>query len=118
VEDLFDLKWSKSPKFHSEVTKQRKSIMTKADLVDVIADSADLSKTKAEEAINLLLDSIKASVAKGNAVQLIGFGSFSLGSRAARMGRNPKTGEAIKIAASKTIKFSAGKTFKDIVNRR
>jgi DNA-binding protein HU-beta len=64
------------------------------------------------------LDSIKASVAKGNTVQLIGFGSFSLGSRAARMGRNPKTGEAIKIAASKTIKFSAGKTFKDIVNRR
>ncbi|MEY4143265.1 MAG: HU family DNA-binding protein, partial [Burkholderiaceae bacterium] len=63
-------------------------------------------------------DSIKASVAKGNTVQLIGFGSFSLGSRAARMGRNPKTGEAIKIAASKTIKFSAGKTFKDIVNRR
>ena len=92
--------------------------MTKADLVDVIADSADLSKTKAEEAINLILDSIKASVAKGNTVQLIGFGSFSLGSRAARMGRNPKTGEAIKIAASKTIKFSAGKTFKDIVNRR
>ena len=92
--------------------------MTKADLVDVIADSADLSKTQAEEAINLLLDSIKASVAKGNTVQLIGFGSFSLGSRAARMGRNPKTGEAIKIAASKTIKFSAGKSFKDTVNKR
>ena len=92
--------------------------MTKADLVDVIADIADLSKTKAEEAINLLLDSIIASVAKGNTVQLIGFGSFSLGSRAARMGRNPKTGEAIKIAASKTIKFSAGKSFKDTVNKR
>ncbi|MFY7967218.1 MAG: HU family DNA-binding protein, partial [Polynucleobacter sp.] len=55
---------------------------------------------------------------KGNTVQLIGFGSFSLGSRAARMGRNPKTGEAIKIAASKTIKFSAGKSFKDTVNKR
>ncbi|NCU92983.1 MAG: HU family DNA-binding protein, partial [Burkholderiaceae bacterium] len=58
--------------------------MTKADLVDVIADGADLSKTKAEEVLNLALDAIKASVAKGNTIQLVGFGSFSLGSRAAR----------------------------------
>jgi len=92
--------------------------MTKADLVDVIADGADLSKTKAEEAINLLLEAIKTSVANGNTVQLVGFGSFALGARAARMGRNPKTGEAIKIAASKTVKFSVGKTFKDTVNKR
>ena len=92
--------------------------MTKADLVDVIADGADLSKTKAEEAINLLLDAIKASIARGNTVQLVGFGSFTLGERAARMGRNPKTGEAIKIAASKTVKFSAGKAFKDTINKR
>jgi len=86
--------------------------MTKADLVDVIADGADLSKTKAEEAINLLLE------ANGNTVQLVGFGSFALGARAARMGRNPKTGEALKIAASKTVKFSVGKAFKDTVNKR
>ena len=92
--------------------------MTKADLVDVIADGADLSKTKAEEAINLLLDAIKTSVANGNTVQLVGFGSFALGARAARMGRNPKTGEAIKIAASKTVKFPVGKAFKDTVNKR
>jgi DNA-binding protein HU-beta len=92
--------------------------MTKADLVDVIADGADLSKTKAEEAINLLLEAIKTSVANGNAVQLVGFGSFALVARAARMGRNPKTGEAIKIAASKTVKFSVGKVFKDTVNKR
>ncbi len=92
--------------------------MTKADLVDVIADGADLSKIKAEEALNLALDAIKASVAKGNTIQLIGFGSFSLGSRAARMGRNPKTGEAIEIAASRTVKFSAGKAFKDAINKR
>jgi DNA-binding protein HU-beta len=92
--------------------------MTKADLVDVIADGADLSKTKAEEAINLLLDAIKTSVANGNTVQLVGFGSFALGARAARMGRNPKTGEAIKISASKTVKFSVGKAFKDTVNKR
>ena len=92
--------------------------MTKADLVDVIADGADLSKTKAEEAINLLLEAIKTSVANGNTVQLVGFGSFALGARADRMGRNPKTGEAIKIAASKTVKFSFGKAFKDTVNKR
>ena len=55
---------------------------------------------------------------KGDAVQLVGFGGFSAGSRAARMGRNPKTGEAIKISASKTIKFAAGKAFKDAVNKR
>ena len=66
--------------------------MTKADLVDVIADGADLSKTKAEEAINLLLEAIKTSVANGNTVQLVGFGSFALGARAARMGRISKTG--------------------------
>ena len=66
--------------------------MTKADLVDVIADGADLSKIKAEEALNLALDAIKASVAKGNTIQLIGFGSFSLGSRAARMGRTRALG--------------------------
>ncbi len=92
--------------------------MTKADLVDVIADGADLSRTKAEEVINLLFDAIKTSVANGNTVQLVGFGSFALGARADRMGRNPKTGEAIKIAASKTVKFSVGNAFNDTVNKR
>ncbi|MBJ7380548.1 MAG: HU family DNA-binding protein [Polynucleobacter sp.] len=92
--------------------------MTKADLIEAIADKADLSKAKAEEALNITLDEIKKSVTKGDTVQLVGFGSFSSGSRKARMGRNPKTGEAIKIAASKTVKFSAGKAFKDSVNKR
>ena len=92
--------------------------MTKADLVDVIADGADLSRIKAEEILNLTLDTIKSTVVKGNTMQLVGFGSFSPGSRAARMGRNPKTGEAIKIAASKTVKFSAGKSFKDAFYKR
>ena len=92
--------------------------MTKADLVDVIADGADLSRIKAEEILNLTLDTIKSTVAKGNTMQLVGFGSFVPGSRAARMGRNPKTGEAIKIAATKTVKFSAGKSFKDALNKR
>ena len=92
--------------------------MTKADLIDAIANGADLSKIKAEEALTVVLEEIKKSVTNGDTVQLVGFGSFSAGSRAARMGRNPKTGEAIKISASKTVKFSAGKAFKDAVNKR
>lgn len=91
---------------------------TKAELIEAVATGADISKSKAELALNTALDTIKKSVAKGNPVQLIGFGSFSSGKRAARMGRNPKTGEAIKIAASKTVKFTAGKAFKDAVNKR
>ena len=92
--------------------------MTKADLIDAIANGADLSKIKAEEALTVVLEEIKKSVSSGDTVQLVGFGSFTAGSRAARMGRNPKTGEAIKISASKTVKFSAGKAFKDAVNKR
>ena len=92
--------------------------MNKAELVASIAGEADLSKTKAEHALNAALDAIKKAVTKGDNVQLIGFGTFSSGKRAARMGRNPKTGAAIKIAASKTVKFTAGKAFKDSVNKR
>lgn len=91
--------------------------MKKADLVDVIADVADLNKLKAEEILNLVLDQIKASVIKGDTLQLVGFGSFSQGSRSARVGRNPKTGEVIKIAATKTVKFSASQSFKDAINK-
>lgn len=92
--------------------------MTKTDLIDAVAHGADLTKVKAEEAITIALEAIKLTVAKGDLVQLVGFGSFSSGARAARMGRNPKTGETIQIAASKTVKFTAGKAFKDAVNKR
>ncbi|MCE7526604.1 HU family DNA-binding protein [Polynucleobacter sp. IMCC 30228] len=92
--------------------------MTKSDLIDAIAAGADLSKAKADEVLNITLEAIKMAIMKGDVVQLVGFGGFSAGSRAARMGRNPKTGEAIKIAASKTVKFAAGKAFKDAVNKR
>lgn len=91
---------------------------TKAELIEAIAAGADISKSKAELALNTALDTIKKSVAKGGSVTLIGFGSFSSGKRAARTGRNPKTGEAIKIAASKTVKFTAGKAFKEAVNAK
>jgi DNA-binding protein HU-beta len=92
--------------------------LNKAELIAAIAEESELSKAKAELAFNSVIDTIKKAVTKGDNVQLIGFGTFSSGKRAARMGRNPKTGEAIKIAAAKTVKFSAGKAFKDTVNKR
>jgi len=92
--------------------------MNKAELVEKIADEAELSKASAERALNSAIDNIIKAVTKGDPVQLVGFGTFSQGKRSARVGRNPKTGEAIKIAASKTAKFSAGKAFKDSVNKR
>ena len=92
--------------------------MNKAELIAAIADDAEISKAKAEFALNSAIENVIKAVTKGDSVQLIGFGTFSSGKRAARMGRNPKTGEAIKIAASKTVKFTAGKAFKDSVNKR
>ena len=92
--------------------------MNKADLIAAIADDAEISKAKAEYALNFAIEHIIKAVTKGDSVQLIGFGTFASGKRAARMGRNPKTGEPLKIAASKTVKFSAGKAFKDAVNKR
>ena len=92
--------------------------MNKAELVAAIADESELSKAKAEHALNAALDAIKKAVTKGDDVQLIGFGTFKSGKRAARVGRNPQTGAEIKIPAAKTVKFTAGKAFKDAVNKR
>lgn len=91
--------------------------MNKQELVDAVASTSGTSKSAAEEAINAVLDTISKEVAAGNAVQLIGFGTFGRGERAARTGRNPATGEAIEIAAAKTVKFTAGKAFKEAVNQ-
>ena len=87
--------------------------MNKGDLIEVVAKDLGVSKASAEKAVNSVLDSIKKNTRKG--VNLIGFGSFGVGKRAARTGRNPQTGAAIKIKASKTVKFKAGKSFKDSV---
>lgn len=92
--------------------------MNKAELIEVIAKEADLSKAAAQAALDAMTAAIVKAVTKGDSVSLVGFGSFSSGKRAARTGRNPQTGEAIKIAAAKTVKFSAGKGFKDAVNKR
>jgi DNA-binding protein HU-beta len=91
--------------------------MNKQELIDAVASETGIAKSAAEEAINAFLDTVTNAVVKGDAVQLIGFGSFSMGARAARAGRNPKTGEVLQIAAAKTVKFTAGKAFKDAVNK-
>jgi DNA-binding protein HU-beta len=90
--------------------------MNKQDLIDVVASSTGASKAVTGEAIDAFIETITAALVNGENVQLIGFGSFGPGTRAARTGRNPKTGEAIQIPAAKTVKFTAGKAFKDAVN--
>jgi len=92
--------------------------MNKQELIDAIAGQTGQSKAQTGEMLDTTLDVIKKIVAKGDSLQLIGFGSFSSGKRAARVGRNPKTGEEIKIPAAKTVKFTAGKAFKDAVNNK
>jgi len=89
--------------------------MTKAELVEMIAKDADVSKASAEKALNSFIGAITKSLKKGNKVTLVGFGTFSVTKRKARKGRNPRTGEPMKIAARKTPKFSAGKALKDAI---
>ena len=92
--------------------------MNKVEIVDAIAKDTGLTKKDAEAALKSFVDTVTKELTKGHSVQLIGFGSFDVGKRAARTGRNPKTGETIKIAASKAPKFKAGKALKDAVNKR
>ncbi|GAB5097672.1 HU family DNA-binding protein [Caballeronia sp. HLA56] len=91
--------------------------MNKQELIDAVATQAGTNKGATEETVNAVLATISKEVAAGNAVQLIGFGTFGSGERAARTGRNPATGATIEIAAAKTVKFTAGKSFKDAVNQ-
>jgi len=90
--------------------------MNKGELIDAVAGSAGLSKSEATKAVDGVLDSITRALANGGSVSLVGFGTFSVKSRAARTGRNPRTGESIQIAASKVPGFKAGKALKDAVN--
>jgi len=89
--------------------------MNKSELIDAIADSAELSKADAGRALEAFTNSVSKALKKGDTVSLIGFGTFSVKKRAARTGRNPATGETIKIKASKTPSFKAGKAFKDAI---
>ena len=90
--------------------------MNKTQLIEAIAAKADIKKKDAEAAVNAFVDVIAEALKAGDKVQLVGFGTFEVKERAAREGRNPKTGETIKIAASKSPAFSAGKGLKDAVN--
>ena len=91
--------------------------MNKSELIDAIAQGADLPKTKAQDALEATTAAIKATLEGGEDVRLVGFGTFSVSSRAATTGRNPRTGEAIKIPASKRPTFKAGKELKEAVNK-
>ena len=90
--------------------------MNKSELVDSIADGAGLTKADAGRALDAFVDSITGALQGGDSVSLVGFGTFSVRARAARTGRNPRTGETIQIKASNNPAFKAGKALKDAVN--
>lgn len=90
--------------------------MNKSELIEAIAKHADISKAAAGRALDATVTSIRTSLKKGGMVTLVGFGTFYVGKRAARSGRNPRTGASIKIKAAKIPKFRAGKALKDSVN--
>lgn len=90
--------------------------MNKAELVAAVAERTELSKKDAEKALKAFVDVVAEELKKGEKIQLVGFGTFEVSERAAREGRNPQTGEAMQIAASKSPKFKAGKALKDALN--
>ena len=92
--------------------------MNKSELIVALAEKAAISKKDAEKVLNAFVDSVSGSLAKGEKVQLIGFGTFDVKKRPARTARNPRTGAEIKIAASKAPAFKAGKALKDKVNAK
>ena len=91
--------------------------MNKTELIAAMAEQAELSKKDAEKALKAFVDIIGEELTKGEKVQLVGFGTFEVSERPGREGRNPQTGEAMKIAASKSPKFKAGKALKDMMNK-
>ena len=100
----------------SSINNPKGSHVNKSELIDQIAKSADLSKAAAGRALDATIAAVKTSLKKGGMVSLVGFGTFYVGKRAARTGRNPRTGASIKIKAAKVPKFRAGKGLKDPVN--
>ena len=97
---------------------ERGSSMNKEELVQEIAKKAKVTQKEAAEVLNGLVETVQKTVAKGEKVTLVGFGTFESRKRAARTGRNPQTGKEIKIAAKKVPAFSAGKKFKELVNKK
>ncbi len=91
--------------------------MNKTELIAAVAEKAEISKKDAEKAVKAFTDAVAEELAKGGKVQLVGFGNFEVSERPAREGRNPRTGEIMTIAASKTPKFKPGKALKDEINK-
>lgn len=92
--------------------------MNKTELVEYMAEEAEISKVAAGRALDAMMDAIRNTLKKGDTVTLIGFGTFAVGKRAARKGRNPRTGEEIKIKAAKIARFRPGKGLKDALNSK
>lgn len=90
--------------------------MTKAELIEGLSNKLGLAKAEAERAVNIVLEDIVAALKNGDRVNISGFGTFSVSTRGARVGRNPKTGESIQISASRSAKFRAGKQLRDSLN--
>ena len=90
--------------------------MNKTELIEHIAKNADISKAAATRALEATVDAVKITLKKGDTVSLVGFGTFAVGEREARIGRNPRTGDAISIKAAKVPKFRPGKALKDALN--
>jgi len=90
--------------------------VTKTELVNAIAEKSELSKSDSEKALKAFVDTVTEALKGGDKIALVGFGTFSVGERAARVGKNPQTGAEIKIPAAKVPKFKAGKALKDAVN--
>ena len=103
-------------KINNENSLQEEFNMNKTELVAAMADQAGLSKKDAEKALKAFTDVVAEELTKDGKVQLVGFGTFEVSSRAAREGRNPQSGKPMKIAASKAPKFKAGKALKDMLN--
>lgn len=92
--------------------------MTKAELIDKVAGKAKVTKSDAGKVLNGFLDAVQEALSKGNSVTLVGFGTFTVGKRAARKGRNPQTGKEINIPAAKVPRFKAGKGLREAINHK
>ena len=104
------------PQRHSIHLFLERHLVNKTELIEHIANNADISKAAAARALDSTIDAVKKTLKKGGTVSLVGFGTFAVGKRAARTGRNPRTGETIKIKAAKVPKFRPGKALKDALN--
>jgi DNA-binding protein HU-beta len=105
-----------SPNFGPSSANNQRFIVNKTELIEHIAKHADLSKAAAGRALEATMGAVRTTLKKGGTVSLVGFGTFAVGKRAARTGRNPRTGAAIKIKAAKVPKFRPGKALKDALN--